>query len=203
MSQTQLKPEAHVDEAEAVVWYRNVRVLRVVGQIVAVIVVLLLLFWLFSNLVNNLNRQNIGTDFGFLNRPTQFQIPYDEGFNPRDPVWSMVLVGVKNTFLASFFGILIASLVGILVGVSRLSSNWLVARVATLYVETLRNIPPLVVIIFLLTGILTRYLLGRRLIRSGERILARIPLISRTMYLNCCSCRSSRTLGLKRVRTKK
>ncbi len=132
----------------AIVWYRNIRVRRVAAQVVAVIGVIALGWWLFNNLVTNLNRLNINTDFGFLGRPTQFQIPYDEGFNPRSSVWSMVLVGVKNTFLAGSFGIVIATVTGIVVGVSRLSSNWLVARIATLFVETLRNIPPLVVIIF-------------------------------------------------------
>jgi general L-amino acid transport system permease protein len=132
----------------SVVWYRNIRVLRAVTQVVAVIAVVGLVWWLLNNLVNNLNRQNINTDFGFLNRPTQFQIPYDEGFNPRSSVWAMVLVGVKNTFLAGIFGIILASLLGLIVGISRLSSNWLVARIAAVYVETLRNIPPLVVIIF-------------------------------------------------------
>jgi len=130
------------------VWYRNIRVRRAVAQVVAVIGVITLGWWLFNNLVTNLNRLNINTDFGFLGRPTQFQIPYDEGFNPRSSVWSMVLVGVKNTFLAGSFGIILATVTGIVVGVSRLSSNWLVARIATLFVETLRNIPPLVVIIF-------------------------------------------------------
>ncbi|MEX1207149.1 MAG: ABC transporter permease subunit [Acidimicrobiia bacterium] len=130
------------------VWYRDVRVLRVVVQVLAVVTVAGLLFWLLNNLVSNLNRLNINTDFGFLWRPTQFQIPFDEGFNPRSPVWQMVVVGVKNTFLAGFFGIILASVLGLIVGISRLSSNWLVARIATVYVEALRNIPPLVVIIF-------------------------------------------------------
>ena len=60
----------------------------------------------------------------------------------------MLVVGIKNTFLASIFGIILASFVGLVVGVSRLSDNWLVARLATLYVEVFRNIPPLVIIIF-------------------------------------------------------
>jgi general L-amino acid transport system permease protein len=131
-----------------VVWYRDVRVLRVVVQVFALVAVAGLLFWLLNNLVNNLNRLNINTDFGFLWRPTQFQVPFDTGFDPRNPVWQMVVVGVKNTFLAGFFGIILASVLGLIVGISRLSSNWLVARIATMFVETLRNIPPLVVIIF-------------------------------------------------------
>ena len=60
----------------------------------------------------------------------------------------MVLVGIKNTFAAGLVGIIIASLVGLIIGIARLSSNWLVAKLAMLYVETFRNIPPLVIIIF-------------------------------------------------------
>lgn len=131
-----------------VVWYRNVRVLRVVAQVVFVLVVVSLFFWLFNNLINNLNRLRIGTDFSFLNRPTRFQIPYDEGFDPGQPVRDMVLVGVKNTLLAGFFGIVLATVLGVLIGIARLSSNWLVARLASVYVEALRNIPPLIIIVF-------------------------------------------------------
>ena len=143
-SDTASKAQTHSEVA----WYRNIRILRGVGQVVAVVGVLGLLFWLFNNLLTNLDRQNINTDFDFLSRPTQFEIPFDEGFNPRSDVWSMVLVGIKNTFLAGAFGILIASVVGLIVGISRLSTNWLVARLAAVYVETFRNIPPLVIIIF-------------------------------------------------------
>ena len=143
-SDTASKAQTHGE----VVWYRNIRILRVVVQVIAVVGVLGLLFWLFNNLLTNLDRQNINTDFDFLNRPTQFEIPFDEGFDPRSSVWHMVLVGIKNTFLAGAFGILIASVVGLIVGISRLSTNWLVARLAAVYVETFRNIPPLVIIIF-------------------------------------------------------
>lgn len=134
--------------SEGIAWYRNIRVLRVVAQAVAVALAVGLLLWLFNNLISNLNRQNIGTDFGFLNRATNFQIPFDEGFQPSSPVWQMVLVGVKNTFLAGIVGILLASVVGLVIGVSRLSSNWLLAKLAALYVEAFRNIPPVVIIIF-------------------------------------------------------
>ena len=131
-----------------IAWYRNVRILRVVVQSVFVAAVFTLLFWLFNNLINNLDRLRIGTDFGFLGRSTGFQIPYDEGFDPRSPVRDMVLVGVKNTLLAGFFGILLATVLGVIIGVSRLSTNWLVAKLAAIYVETFRNIPPLIIIIF-------------------------------------------------------
>jgi general L-amino acid transport system permease protein len=148
VSQTSLEPPPEVEQTDHVVWYRNVQVLRIVGQVVAVIVVLGILFWLFNNLITNLSKQNINTDFQFLWRPTNFQIPFDQGFNPRSDVWVMVLVGIKNTFLAGFVGIIIASIVGLIIGISRLSSNWLVSKLAMVYVEIFRNIPPLVIIIF-------------------------------------------------------
>ncbi|MCZ6519603.1 MAG: ABC transporter permease subunit [Actinobacteria bacterium] len=66
-----------------------------------------------------------------------------------------MLVGVKNTFLAAFFGIILASVMGLVVGISRLSENWLVARLATFYVEFFRNIPPLVIIIFFGAAVFT------------------------------------------------
>lgn len=129
-------------------FWRDVRVIRVVGQIAAVLAVLGLLWWLSRNLFDNMNRLGISTSFDFLFGPTNFQIPYHSEFDPRSPVWQMVLVGVKNTFLAGFFGVIIASIVGLIIGVSRLSENWLVARLSALYVEFFRNIPPLVIIIF-------------------------------------------------------
>ncbi len=122
--------------------------LRVVGQVVAVVLVFLLLRWLFGNLVENSRRIGIGLDFGFLTRPTQFQIPYHGEFDPRSPVYQMVLVGIKNTLLASVFGIALAAVLGLVVGISRLSQNWIAARIASVYVEFFRNIPPLVVIVF-------------------------------------------------------
>ena len=129
-------------------FWRDIRVIRVVGQIVAVVIVFFLLRYFYGNLIENFNRLGISTSYGFLSSPTNFRITYHESFDPRSPVWEMVLVGVKNTFLAGFFGIILASVVGLFVGVSRLSENWLINKAAMLYVETFRNIPPLVIIVF-------------------------------------------------------
>ncbi len=128
--------------------WRDVRVLRVVGQIATLAVVFLLFRFLYINLVANSQRVGFDLDFSFLTQPTQFQIPYHDEFNPRSPVWQMVLVGVKNTLLASIFGIVLAAFVGLIVGIARLSQNWLAVKLATAYVEFFRNIPPLVIIVF-------------------------------------------------------
>lgn len=129
-------------------FYRDVRVIRVVGQVLAVLAVIGVLYWLANNLLTNMNRLGISTSFDFLFGPTNTAIPYHGEFDPRSPVWQMLVVGVRNTFLAGFFGVILASIVGLLVGISRLSENWIVARLATFYVEFFRNIPPLVIIIF-------------------------------------------------------
>jgi general L-amino acid transport system permease protein len=136
-------------------FYRDVRVIRVVGQALAVLVVIGIVYWLVNNLLSNMDRLGISTSFDFLFGPTNTAIPYHGSFDPRSPVWQMVVIGVKNTFLAAFFGIILATFMGVVVGVSRLSENWLVARLATLYVELFRNIPPLVIIIFFGAAVFT------------------------------------------------
>ena len=136
-------------------FYRDVRVIRVVGQVLAVLVVLGAGYWLVNNLLTNMNRLGISTSFDFLSGPTNTAIPFHGEFDPRSEVWRMVLVGVKNTFLAGFFGIILASVLGLVVGVSRLSENWLVSKIAAFYVEFFRNIPPLVIIIFVGFAIFT------------------------------------------------
>lgn len=110
--------------------------------------VFLLLQWLYGNLTTNSARVGFTLDFDFLGQPTQFQIPYHREFDPRSPVIDLVLVGIKNTLLAGVAGIAIAAVVGLVVGILRLSDNWLASRMASGYVEFFRNIPPLVIIIF-------------------------------------------------------
>jgi general L-amino acid transport system permease protein len=129
-------------------FWRDIRVLRVVGQVVATALVVYLLWWLYGNLVASFERLGIALNFDFVTSQTRFRIPFYPEFEPSSPVWQMLLVGIKNTLLASIVGVVIASVVGLIVGVSRLSENWLVARLATIYVELFRNIPPLVIIIF-------------------------------------------------------
>ncbi len=130
-------------------FWRDERVLRIIGQVFAVAVVVLLIRWLVGNLIDNLNEANIDTGFGVLNQPTNFTIRDDPGFDSRSPIFpNMLWVGIKNTAVSASVGIVIATVLGVLIGIGRLSDNWLVARLSQIYVEVLRNIPPLVVITF-------------------------------------------------------
>lgn len=128
--------------------WRDVRVLRLAGQVLAVVVVVALIRWMFHNLVVKMDELGLPKDFDFLEKPYGVAVRDAHGLDVRDPVWKALLIGLQNTVLASVIGILIATVVGVFVGIARLSSNWLVAKGASLYVETLRNIPPLVVIVF-------------------------------------------------------
>jgi general L-amino acid transport system permease protein len=130
-------------------------VLRVVGQAVFVVAVVALLLYLLDNLVYNLRRQGIRTDFGFLDQPAGFAIP-DSDFRSSQSVRDALVVGTKNTLIVSLLGIVLATFLGIVVGVARLSTNWLVRRAAALYVETFRNIPVLIIIIFFWAAVFLR-----------------------------------------------
>jgi general L-amino acid transport system permease protein len=127
--------------------WRNVRVLRIAVQVGFLMGVLFFLFLLWENLTTNLRVQGIRTDFGYLDQPAGFAIA-DADFRPSQSIWDAIQVGAINTIKVSLLGILLATILGVVVGVARLSTNWLVRRSAAIYVETLRNIPVLVIILF-------------------------------------------------------
>jgi general L-amino acid transport system permease protein len=135
--------------------WRNVRVLRAAFQAVFLLLVALFLLFLYDNLVTNLRELGIRRDFRYLRQPAGFTIP-DSDFSSSQSLFQALLVGIQNTAKVSFLGILLATVLGVVVGVARLSPNWLVRRAAGLYVETLRNIPVLVIILFWWLAVLLR-----------------------------------------------
>ena len=101
-----------------------------------------LIWWLVDNTVANLARQNVATGFGFLDNNTGFDInqkliAYDETSSYQ----RLLLVGLLNTAIVSVLGILFATLIGFMVGLARLSDNWLVSRLAYISVELFSNLP--------------------------------------------------------------
>ena len=133
-------------------FWRDERVLRVVIQIIALGVIIAVVYVLWFNLINNLQRQGITTDFGFLDNPIGVQIAGSD-LSPNASISRALLVGIKNTFALVVFGLPLLTIIGVLVGVGRLSSNWLVAKASALYVETLRNLPPLLVMFIMFFAI--------------------------------------------------
>ncbi len=121
----------------------------VVFQILVFCLVGLLAYYLVSNTLTNLKRQSIATGFGFLEKEASFEIgesmiPYSSA----DTYARALLVGALNTLKVSFIGIVLSVLLGTIIGIARLSSNWLVARLAGLYIEVMQDIPVLLQLFF-------------------------------------------------------
>lgn len=122
--------------------WRDERVRAVFFQLVTLALILALIAYLAGNAVENLRRQGIATGFGFLNGEAAFAIaPTLIPYSPADSYARALLAGVLNTLLVSVLGIIFATLLGFVVGVARLSGNWLLSRLALAYVELFRNTP--------------------------------------------------------------
>ncbi len=130
-------------------WWNDVRVRGVLYQIVVLGGVVLVAWYLISNTLANLETRNIATGFGFLGREAGFAVSESPiPYSAADTYQRAVTVGVLNTLKVTAIGIVLATIIGTIAGVARLSTNWLVARFATVYVEGLRNVPILLQLFF-------------------------------------------------------
>jgi general L-amino acid transport system permease protein len=135
-------------------FWRDERFLGLLGQIIFLFLLLALLGFLFRNLLINLRQQGLGLGFSFMRLTSGFDIgehliPYDRSHT----FFQAYLVGLLNTALVSILGIFFATLLGVFFGITRLSNNYLVQLLARSYIEFLRNIPLLVLLIFWYTGV--------------------------------------------------
>ncbi|MCB1546853.1 MAG: amino acid ABC transporter permease [Hyphomicrobiaceae bacterium] len=118
-------------------------------QILLAAGVILVGYFLYSNVNQNLERQSIATGFRFLTESAGFDIgesliPYDSN----DSYGKALVVGILNTLLVSVFGVVLATILGGFMGIARVSRNWLAAKLASMYVEVMRNIPVVLHVIF-------------------------------------------------------
>ena len=130
-------------------FYNDPTVRAIFWQVVVVGGVVALIGYLATNALDNLARQNIASGFGFLDLPAGFAI--GEGlleYDPSHTYFRAIVIGVLNTIKVAVAGIFFATIIGVIVGVARLSPNWLVARFATVYIESLRNVPLLLQLFF-------------------------------------------------------
>ncbi|MEX0627242.1 MAG: amino acid ABC transporter permease, partial [Cucumibacter sp.] len=105
--------------------------------------------WIISNTAANLAAQNKTTGFDFLGKTSGFDISFSLiPFDRTSYYWQAFLVGLTNTLLVAVIGIVFATIIGFTVGIARLSSNYIISRLATIYVETIRNIPLLLQLFF-------------------------------------------------------
>ena len=128
----------------------NNEVRAVLFQILAVVVIAYFAYQAFDNMMLNIEQRGIRSGFGFLNDEAGFAVNdnFFLEYSPASTNLQAFYVGIVNTLIVAITGIFFASVLGLIVGISRLSSNYLIRKMATVYIEVFRNIPILLQILF-------------------------------------------------------
>jgi general L-amino acid transport system permease protein len=139
-----------------VVFYNDPKFRSIAYQLALCSVVAFLVYGAASNAIDNLARSHIASGFGFWNATAGFDISQTLiEYSPRGSTYGRAFwVGLLNTLLVAGLGIVFATILGFIVGISRLSRNWLLAKVAGGYVETIRNLPLLLQLLFWYNAVL-------------------------------------------------
>jgi len=147
----------------------------VVFQIIAIAALVFFFYTIVNNALTNLEARGIATGFEFLDQEAGFGIgltliEYDETYS----YGRTFIIGLLNTALVSFFGIILATVIGFIMGIARLSSNWLVSRFAAVYIEIFRNVPLLLQIFFWYFAVLQALPSARQSLSLGEAIFLNV-----------------------------
>ncbi len=128
---------------------RNEKIRGILYQIITIVLFVGFLFYIAQNTSHNIEQRGIKTGFDFLNATAGFDITESPiAFTPSSTHWDVFKVGLLNTLIVSFWGIVFSSIIGLIIGVWRLSPNWIINKIASAYIETFRNIPVLLQILF-------------------------------------------------------
>ncbi len=133
---------------QAVPPWRDVRVLAIVAQVLFLAAVVLIAGVLSTNMLRALSQRGLSLGFGFLQLEAGFEIGEGIRYAPSDSYGRAFLVGVVNTLVVSGVGIVLSTVLGVTIGVARLSGNWLLTRIVGVYIELMRNTPLLVQLVF-------------------------------------------------------
>ncbi len=132
------------------------KVRGLVSQALLLIALFALVYWIIGNTAENLKRSNIASGFDFLRGRAGFDLAQTPiAYTSDSTYWQALQVGILNTVIIAGAGIATAIVIGFIVGIARLSKNWLVRTLATTYVEIFRNLPPLLQIFFWYFGVLS------------------------------------------------
>ena len=160
-------------------FWRDIRVLRVLLQVLFLIGIFLLAGVLYTNMVRGLSNLGLTLNLDFLKNEAGFDISEGIEYAPSDTYFKAFWVGVVNTLKVSLIGIVCATILGLIVGIARLSSNWLIRTIAAVYVECFRNIPLLLQILFWYTAVILQ--LPR--VRDSISLFGSVFINQRGMYL--------------------
>jgi general L-amino acid transport system permease protein len=148
MPQNETTHSGTVTPSKVPFWY-DPKFRAVFFQIGVLGMVGLLGYYLMTNTLANLERQAIATGFGFLEKQSSFEIGESlVSYSAADTYLKALLVGALNTLLVSFIGIILTIILGTFIGIARLSTNWLLSKVAAIYIEFFQDIPILLQLFF-------------------------------------------------------
>jgi general L-amino acid transport system permease protein len=159
---------------------RNERVRGILFQLLTVVGLVAFLWYIGSNTVSNIEQRGIQTGFGFLEGTSGFAIneaPIE--YNETHTHGRVFLVGLLNTLIIGAAGIVLATLLGLFIGILRLSNNWLIRKIAAAYIDIFRNIPPLLQILFWYNVVLNALPIPR----SSIEFFGSIFLNNRGLYI--------------------
>jgi general L-amino acid transport system permease protein len=165
---------------------RDERFLAALAQAVFVIVVVLFAIWCLGNY----RTRGLTFSFRFLREEASFDLAEGMAFSPVDPYWKAFVVGVVNTIKVAILGIIMATILGTVAGVARLSTNWLVSNIASVYIEVIRNTPVLVQLFFLYFAVMLK------LPELKDRIVLPGPIFLSNRGLNLVWPRPTASFGL-------
>ncbi|MCK4901516.1 MAG: ABC transporter permease subunit, partial [Anaerolineales bacterium] len=173
-------PPSKIQISSDIPFWRDERVLRVIAQIVSSVLVIGFIIFLVINFFEAAEQRGLSLGYDFLKEAAGF--PISESLIPYDPAKSFAyafLIGILNTLKVSLIGIVAATILGTLVGLARLSSNWLVSRIALIFIEFHRNIPLLIYLF------LWFFVVGQRLppVKDSIQVPGLIYLNQRGLYL--------------------
>lgn len=152
------------------------KVRAIVSQVVLVLAVTWLGYEIVNNAIINLEKQQIASGFGFVNNTAGFSIAptlgtYLTGYEVESNYGRVFWVGLINTLIVAFIGIVLATIWGFILGVARLSNNWVIRSLSTVYIEVLRNIPLLLQIFFWYFAVLRNLPQPRNSVEFGAGIV--------------------------------
>jgi len=128
---------------------RDEKIRGILYQLITITLFVAFLFYIAQNTAHNIEQRGIKTGFEFLNSTAGFDITETPiPYTPSSTHLRVFEVGLLNTLIVSAWGIFLSSLLGLIIGVGRLSNNWLINRLSAVYIETFRNIPVLLQILF-------------------------------------------------------
>jgi general L-amino acid transport system permease protein len=140
---------SRTQSTSAVPFWRDERIRGLIAQFVVGLLLVGLIWYLGYNMVLNQQRLGVPMSLGFLDAPAGFQLSFAAISVTLDsPISRILLVGALNTLFAAAICAVIATVVGVFIGILRLSNNWLIAKLAAAYIEALRNTPLLLQLVF-------------------------------------------------------